>query len=309
MINDIVNEARVRVKKIRNSVIKSQPLDKGFESKNYLIASPEGKFVFKIYKQRSVEEVSYEMSILDKLKETSVSKFPRRASDIFIFNGSPAVILDFIPGRSLNLNDINGKTINITANLIGKMHLALLNFKPKGEKERLNIFDLSFMDYAAPETLKNAQNSMRNRTLKLREELNGYKNTKFLNKSIIHDDPSPDNIILSESGDVSLIDFDEAHVGEAVSDVAVAIKELILCTVGVDKKLIKVFLESYGDVIALSDMELDILPLLICRRNLFMLAYWMSKIEKDPAVGKKLQAEIKLSDLLAKKGVLINGFK
>lgn len=85
--------------------LKIIPLEKGLETKNYLIVEkrkPDKKYVLKIYKKELEEEVKYELEILDKLNSSFSKKFfPIVIGDIFYINDHPSLLLKYIDGKTV----------------------------------------------------------------------------------------------------------------------------------------------------------------------------------------------------------------
>jgi Ser/Thr protein kinase RdoA (MazF antagonist) len=136
-----------------------------------------------------------------------------------------------------------------------------------------------------------------------------FKKINFT-KSIIHEDLSMENIILSKSNSISFIDFGESHKSEIISDIAITIKEIIISNKGVDFNLIRAYLHSYQKIIRLNKNEIMALPFLLKRRTVFMIAYLLNKqeINKTTELKKKIGKEIKILKTLQKKDCLIRNF-
>lgn len=276
------------------SHIKScKPLDLGLESRNFLLITTSNKYVLKSYKNTSINEVIFEISILSHLKRFN-SKFPSPISRVFYINSLPCVLYTFIEGRGLVPHDINISTLQKVAELQALIHKNLVNFIPDGNKERFSIFDLSFIDTfrcdcSAEDTLliKNCRDWLVTRL----DRLKGSN----LPKSIIHEDLEMENVLVDRKGDVKFIDFGESHRAEVVSDIAIAIKELIINNYGTNThSFIRAYLDAYEENNpVLNVVQLKMLYTLFVRRGLFMFSYFLNKQakNKDLSLNKRIRIE------------------
>ena len=96
-----------------------------------------------------------------------------------------------------------------------------------------------------------------------------------------------------------MIDFGESHRAEMASDIAIALKELIIYGKAINWKILKTYLDAYQKINKLNREELMALPFLIRRRIVFMLSYYVGKkdkikVKKELGVLKLLQRNKKL---------------
>lgn len=288
------------------------PIDKGIESKNYLISVNDKnnfKYILKIYSENNVEELKYEIEILTKLNSVVRKKyFPVILNQIFYINEKPSVLLGYIAGNILLKNNISSLLIKRIAKKQAEMHYSLNRFKPRHKKNRFSIFDFSFVNI-----FKRNNNSyaglLMNEVSILKQESKLFSNIKF-KKSIIHEDLILENIVVSDSGSINFIDFGESHRAEIISDIAIAIKELIIINKGVDLVLIRDFLDSYQKITNLSKDEISVLLFLLKRRTVFMLAYFLNKQmeNKGSNLERKIFAEVKALKVLQKNSHTIEKF-
>lgn len=280
-----------------------KPLDLGLESRNFLLITPSNKYVLKSYKNTSINEVIFETSILSHLKRFN-SRFPSPIRKIFYINYLPCVLYTFIEGRGLVPHDINISTLQKVAELQALMHKNLANFKPKGFKERFSIFDLSFVstlrcDYSPMDALliKNCRDWLKDRLEKCK--------SSNLAKSIIHEDLEMENIFIDKKGNIKFIDFGESHRAEIISDVAIAIKELVINNFGTDTyNFIEAYLDAYKKTNPIINMaQVKMLYTLFVRRGLFMFTYFLNKQANNEnlSLGKRIKTErVALKSLLSR---------
>jgi len=273
-------------------------IDKGIEAKNYLISvnnKENYKYILKIYSGNNDEELKYEIGLLNELNLNNKEKFfPIIASNIFSFNSHFCILYNYLPGRILRETDINSILIKQIAETQARMHKSLMNYQPKHKKVRYSIFDFSFLAIFLGNKESATYDFLKKETEILEQESKLYKKIEF-QKSIIHEDLSPENIIISNSK-IKFIDFGESHKAEIVSDVATAIKEIIINKKGLNEELIRNYLSSYQKIIHLKEDEIQTIPFLIRRRTIFIIAYFINRQKKDKnkQSKKKIDEEIKL---------------
>ena len=108
--------------------------------------------------------------------------------------------------------------------------------------------------------------------------------------------------VFNIQGDIKFIDFSDSHMAEIISDVAIAIKELIIKNKGFNSNLIKQYLDSYQEVFRLNADEINSLPFLFRRRTVFMINYLLYKQtqNKSTELIKRIDLEIKVLKNLQK---------
>lgn len=288
-----------------------RPIDKGIDSKNYLISADNKRYVLKIYSSENIEEVKYELEILYKLNLDNKYKkyFPAVKEGIFYIGKNPSIILEYVQGRTLSTKDINLSTIRRVAKIQAQMHRFMGDYVPTHKKFRFLIFDFTFVNFFKNKGNKIYNNILKNEIFFLRQESRRLK--KFnLRKTVIHEDLNKDNIIINKNGEIKFIDFGDSHRAEIISDVATAIKELIINNKGFNSTLIKKYLDSYQEVFRINEDEINSLPFLFRRRAVFMINYLLYKQteDKNTELIKRIDSEIKVLKNLQKNFNSINNF-
>ena len=288
-------------------------IDRGVESKNYLISLKNKnnfKYILKIYSKQNIEEVKYEKEILEKLNFGFKKKyFPVVLKRIFYVNKKPSILLKYIPGRILSTKDISLRLVKEIAKKQAKMHHYFNNFIPKRKRKRFSIFDFSFINLYIKNNANSYQNILQNMVDILKQQSKLFAKINF-KKSIIHEDLSTENVIITKNGGINFIDFGESHRAEIVRDIAIAIKEIIINNKGIDLRLIRAYLDSYQKVIRLNKDEISVLSFLLKRRTVFMIAYLLGKQEINSSIDirRKIAKEIKVLRILQKNNYLIENF-
>ena len=263
-------------------------IDKGIESKNYFVGLNSRnnlRYILKIYPNDN--EVRYEIEILNKLSSSNKPLFsPLVQEGVFFINNKPSILLRYITGCILAKNKISLPVIREIAKKQAKMHLSLLNFKPKNKKVRFSVFDFNFLSFFC----KNDKSLYYRKILEeikiIEKESKSFTKIDF-KKTIIHEDLTPENILITKNGDINFVDFGESHYAEMISDIAITIKEIIISNVGVDLLLIQNYLNSYQKIITLDKKEINTLFFMIKRRTIFMLAYYLGRYEINKDFKKK----------------------
>ncbi len=286
-------------------------IDKGIDSKNYLILVDNKKYILKIYSSNNVEEVKYELEILYKLNsDNKYNKyFPVVKEGIFYIGQKPSIILEYIQGKTLSVKDINSLTLKKVAKIQARMHHSMSDYVPIHKKFRFSIFDFTFVDFFKNKDKELYSNIFKNEIFFLSQESKRIENFN-LRKSIIHEDFNKDNIIINKKCEIKLIDFGDSHRAEIVSDIATAIKELIINNKGFNPILIKKYLDSYQDFFILNEDEINTLPFLFRRRAFFMINYLLYKQAQDNNIQltKRIDLEIKVLKNLQKNFHSVNKF-
>ncbi|MFA5962319.1 MAG: phosphotransferase [Parcubacteria group bacterium] len=288
-------------------------IDRGIESKNYIISvgnRSNYKYLLKIYSENSYGEILYEIEILNKLNSCFEKKFfPIISKEVFFIDKKPSILLKYIKGNILSKKEISPSLVRKIAKKQASMHLSLADFRPKHKRTRLSIYNFSFADFNLGNINDSRKKILQKEVGELKQEICLFEKIKF-RKSIIHEDLSMENIILTKNDGVSFIDFGESHYAEMISDVAIAIKEIIIRNKGVDFGLMRDYLDSYRKTISLAKEEVGALLFLLKRRTAFMLAYLLNKqgLDNEIEFTKKIDEEIRMLKLLRKNSQLIKNF-
>jgi len=284
-------------------------INKGVESRNYLISlnsKDNLRYVLKICSNDN--DVRYEMEVLNRLSKNNKPAFtPFVQEGIFFINKKPSFLLRYMSGTILTKNKISLSTIRKIAIRQAKLHHSLFNFSPKSKKERFSVFDFKFLLFFCKDNNNLYYKNILDEINIIKKESKLFTKIDF-KKTIIHEDLTPENILIGKNGNINFIDFGESHYAEIISDIAIAIKEIIIGNKGVDLLLIKNYLNSYQEIITINKKEIDTLFFMIKRRTIFMAAYYLGRYEKDKNFKKKMMNEFRILRILKEKESIIRDF-
>ncbi|WP_153038958.1 phosphotransferase, partial [Rathayibacter tanaceti] len=107
---------------------------------NYRLSTVTGEFLLRLSPRgRLQEEIEFEVSVLSHLAEKGVPvPTPVRRRDGTIIgssDGSCLVLLEFLPGRTLGLDELTAETARQAGRLFGLMQGALSDCRPSGSKQ------------------------------------------------------------------------------------------------------------------------------------------------------------------------------
>lgn len=282
---------------IGEEVKEIEKVDKGIDADNFVVLTDKNKFFMKVYTGCLREEVEYTREILLALNEES-SCFIEPRSVVFEMDGNPCILYNFIDGRCFSAYSISKDSLKTIARTQCLMHGILEKVRMRNKKDRMAVFDLDFCGFFKLSLENGIREFILGEIDSLKKE-SIYATRQELKKTIIHDDLSADNILLKDgvgNNTVFFVDFDDAHYGEAISDVAIVVTELILKNEKVDCGLIRYYIEEYNIGGYLDWEEFKHLFFFIKRRTLFMLAYYLYKRQRsgDDSYGLKIEGEMEM---------------
>lgn len=270
-VEDITGESVKEVRSINEDAT---------QNKNFIVTTNSNTYFLKVYSEGSIRERTFELNILRKLHDDGHA-FPVQATaKPFVVEGRPVMLFDKINGSTFNPRvSISDEHLLTVARQLAQMHASLSMFKA-GDKMRLNALGFEFIDVF---NLNTSDVTIKSAIHMLREAFRDV-NTDELVTTIIHDDLSPHNVMLSSDGELRFIDFDDAHHSYRISDIGTVIKEFIIGPTGnVDEDRINLFIHHYEatqNTPPLTEQERLLLIPMILRRALFMYAYY-SMVEKE----------------------------
>jgi Ser/Thr protein kinase RdoA (MazF antagonist) len=287
-------------------------IQSGIEAQTFLIKTKKLFYILKLSSPDKLEEAKYEIEILKTLNKSSCN-FVKLESEIFYLGDEIGVLYKYFHGRSLTKNSITPKTLSQIAQMQAEMHKILKNFKPTTkERKRFSIFDFSFIDAFDSNYSQEVKKLIEKAKGELVEKLLPYNKHQFF-QSVIHEDLELVNILKNKNGQLIFIDFGESHKSQIISDVSTALKELILNPLGMRKDLFVLYLQEYQKHNPVLDqIQLEVVPLLMLRRTLFMFLYLLYKggtVSNEKNEGYSCNVDIekkRLKELLQNRDLRFN---
>lgn len=250
------------------------------QNKNFIVTTTSNTYFLKAYSKGSIDERTFELKILRKLYSDGHAFPIQAASEPFVVEDRPVMLFGTVHGSTFDpKTPISDEHLLTVARQLAQMH-GSLSMLGSGEKKRFNALGFEFISVfnldTSDETIKKALRMLRKAFVDV--------NTDELVTTIIHDDLSPHNVMLTDDGELRFIDFDDAHHSYRISDIGTAVKEFIVSPDDtIDNDKINLFIHHYEtthNTPPLTKEERFLLNPMILRRALFMYAYY-SMIEKE----------------------------
>jgi homoserine kinase type II len=209
------------------SPIKISPLSRGDVNTNYKVQTENGRYVFRLYEDRSLLHVRFEEEVLAFLENLSAIStayiIPQKTGEtIGNYKNKPFGVFQFLEGEHLTQEDVNEYNIYVTEIVRA---IATLN----KATENATFSNKQFVESCAPEDCwntaqKNAErldsDAIRKDRLDwTKAELNKIQLPNTLPKCICHRDPNLNNFLFLGKSLRGLIDFDMASYSCAVCDI------------------------------------------------------------------------------------------
>ncbi|MFH1427414.1 MAG: homoserine kinase, partial [Patescibacteria group bacterium] len=244
-------------------IIKVEHLKSGVMNDNYLVEDiEENRYIFRVYNYKKIEEVKFEIEILNYLNNTD---FPNpivlvaaNKDAVLEFNNKPAIIYKFIPGDFIK--NITPELLFQTGQMSGKLHKVLHDYQPKIYKPTWDPEDLKRLaDNNREEIIK--RNFPRAEELMdfVQTELAKYNFPESLPKGITHQDIKPENIIVDNNLITGIVDFDNSYYGQLLHDITTTIIWTCFKDEKLNNDLLTAFLNGYNQERPMTDIEKEYL--------------------------------------------------
>ena len=247
--------------------LEAAPLAGGCDNLNLLVTFGTRRVVLRRYSHTPEEEIEWELQLIRYL---ATRGFPTPA--VFVgkdgalshdFLGRPAALFTFIPGREPSPQ--SPQEAGRVADAVAQLHLVtrdlhLPHARSHTDWKRLERLEAFASRLASPGLAEMAARAREFRE-KFAERLAAVSGA--LPAGIVHHDANPGNALLDEDGKlVALLDFDEAHEGELLTDVASLLR--LWGTPdhwqGLEPELTEAVLSAYNERRPLSEVEWEMLP-------------------------------------------------
>ena len=247
--------------------LQAAPLAGGCDNLNLLVTAGARRVVLRRYSHTPEEEIEWELQLIRHL---AARGFPTpavlAAEDGGLshdFLGRPAALFAFIPGREPSpQSPREGAQVAAAVAELNRItrDLHLPHARSHTDWKRLERLEVTASRLSSPGLAEMAARA--------REFKEGFTErlaavSSDLPAGIVHHDANPGNALLDEEGKlVALLDFDEAHEGELVTDVASLLR--LWATPadwqGLKLEMTETILSAYSDRRLLSEVEWEVLP-------------------------------------------------
>ena len=236
-------------------------LKQGFANENYKIVTDKGKFLFRVHKQQSPENVEKEHALLAVLKRKAFpAAFPvkdKSGNTWREVEGNNVSLYDFVEGK---IPVLCPETVAEAARTLARLHtLDTAGVPPKTnsthpEKVAQTLPLFSSARNLLPDIYKQFSVAWETLSPSLNETLPS---------GIIHSDLFPDNTLFEGNRLKAVIDFEEYAIGPLLFDVAMAINGFCFKNNQLNGKWLDAFLKAYNQKRPLTPQEEKLLPVYI----------------------------------------------
>jgi Ser/Thr protein kinase RdoA (MazF antagonist) len=241
-------------------------LEMGVLNSNFLVVSGNNKYIFKIYIFKDIDQVKFEVEVLNEL---SRSGFPcprliasKDGQILTKFQNYPVVFYEYMEG---NITDsLDGNQLLSVGQMEAKMHELLKDFRPSVKKSTWDFDDLRILVEENYEKMLNSGFPGAKELMDIvKAEIIKYKFPDSLPSGITHQDVKPENIIIRGGRIVGIIDFDNSYLGCLIHDLTTTVIWTCFDKTGIDVERVEKFVTGYESVRKLTDGEKNIFPMAI----------------------------------------------
>ena len=248
-------------------------IETGITNSNFHLTTTEGQFVLTLFEELTANELPFYVDLCTMLQQ---QEFPcpkpyqdRYGQSIKNLSHRPAILMDFLPGTSIDLAD--AKHITAIGDTLGRLHLLGQSFPQKQPNTRGKAWREASLEPLL-EILPVTD------ALLLQEELGNCAkiHSNGLPKGIIHGDLFPDNVLFVGDKVSAVVDFYYACYDDFLLDLAIVANAW--CHDGngqLDQILTELLINAYQQHRPLTQLEKTYWPAM---RQAAALRYWISRL-------------------------------
>lgn len=262
----------------------------GIENTNIKVKTEKGVFVLRQWAKAKKQNVAFELSLIKELKKKGFP-VPRpfkalNGREILSLNGKPIALFEFLPGKSLEYNELNPEYLREIGKTLAGMQLALKDFKPVGKSEKKDLFDFGFDYYLIERVFPKLKGMQCPLAKEIEEEIMELKAKlrkprKRIRFGPIHNDFYYWNLKFKNNKISAILDFGDACIGSWASDLAAALADNA-CNKRVKENAIKAIMNGYAKCIILNKSEKKVIPLLMLHRAVQVLLFEIEGFVEQP---------------------------
>ena len=219
---------------------------------SYRIRTNNGIYLFKILNFQSANELMHELEIVKRLKDKIPIPYPilSKEKEVYVTsNGKKVIIYPFLNGRPVKRGEsLSEDTLYELGKYFGTIHdtrhIVGINKHDKFEEVK------SFFDKISR---KSRGYFIAKKTFDLFER-EGFNPTK-LPQGLIHADLNTENMLFEKGDIVSLLDFEDAHIGAFIFDLGICILDTCWRNRELSEKRIKAIVKGYESIRKLTKEE------------------------------------------------------
>ena len=266
-----------------------QEIKSGVINKNYHIFSESGEYIFRICNLRTKEQAQFEVDLLDFLKNKD---FPcpkilkaKSGGSFSVFGNKPALVYPFISGAVLSKWDET--ILSQVGSLTGKLHRLSRDFSQNTERQTWEYVDIKkYIESESEKIIEKDFCDGKNFTKYIKNEFETFSFEDGLPIGITHQDIKPENIIKDESGELHIIDFDNAYRGILLHDLMTPVIWMCFPEGIFNSSYFISFLKGYNKERQLEKMEKEQIFDALCYRLVREAFVWAMRFSPSVAEPK-----------------------
>ena len=266
----------------RSNVLKCTPLSLGISNSNYRVDLENEVVLLKISNDKNQEQLADEQAILVYLKERnypySLKPYPLKDGS-FIYNYGKyfGVLYPFVQGIPPGPSDYTCQEVGRTIAELHSLKHDPVKLNSLRRHEAVGFGPKEILDYiqtpGCPEDFKRGFETL------FPDHLEGFMKAGF-EEGIIHGDLYYDNTLFDNNKISTVLDFEQAGIGEYILDLGISISGTCLEKGRVITPLVNSYLMGYESVRILNDKELKYLDQAI-NLGLLSISLWRIKRFKE----------------------------
>lgn len=266
----------------KNDLIRLSPLSLGISNSNYRVELKNETVLLKISNDKNKSQLSDEQAILIYLRQL---KYPYSLCPIPLINGHViyeygkyfGVLYPFVQGIPPGPSDFTCSEVGKALACLHQLNHDQIKLKNLRRHENVGFGGKEVREYTFS---ANCPSDFKETFAKLfPDKLSGFINTNFAT-GIIHGDLYYDNTLFDKNEISSVLDFEQAGIGEYILDLAISISGTCLEKGRLITPLIESYLEGYQKIRPLPEIEKSFLDEAIML-GLFSISLWRIKRFKE----------------------------
>lgn len=197
-------------------------IKKGCVHSNYILITSKGKFILRVYEQRTNDEINLEMKLLEKLSNFDIL-IPRnilsnKKTNFIEYLNKRVALFTFMEGEHIEDKNASIEQIQSLGINMGKFHKALLGFKPKEVKKKY-VYNRKFVLEILEEIQEDYNDFPKEYKDYILNLLNSIEIPVDLPQGLNHADMHGDNVLFKGNNVSGILDFDDCFYGYFILDI------------------------------------------------------------------------------------------